>query len=157
MLVLLSSIVGFGQAQAAATTNKLDVTALVGRACSVSTTPVAFYVADKAVDTLATGSITVSCSAGTNFTIALDAGQNYNSVTDKRRVADGLGNLVEYDLGSYLYGQAWGDDGFTNPHPTISELASGGDDVFLVDGVLPGGQFKPGGFYYDTVIVFVTY
>lgn len=157
VLLLCSSLVCFSQAQAATAKTTLDVTALVGTACSVSTTPVAFIVVDQAVDTYASGGITVTCRAGTNFTIALDAGQNYNPTTLMRSASDGLGNLVDYDLGSYFYGQPWGDDGVTIPNPTISEAATGGTDVFSVDGILWGGQFKPGGVYNDIVNVSVSY
>lgn len=156
-LVLSSGLTIVGQAQAAATSTTFDVTATVGMTCNVSTSPVIFNVIDQGVDTFAKGSIAVICNPGMSFTIALDAGMNYNPVNQMRRVMDAMGNYLEYDLVSFFYGQPWGDGNLTHPADPISAVATGATDIFSVDGILPGLQFKPDGFYYDVVNVTVSY
>ncbi|HEY0719611.1 MAG TPA: spore coat U domain-containing protein, partial [Gammaproteobacteria bacterium] len=153
--MLLSGLAVVGSAHAGTVTTTLDVSAIVGIACSVSTAPVVFNVTDPFQDTFANGSVTVTCNPGMPFDIALDAGQNYNG--SLRGVKDSGGNRLDYDLGSTLGGQPWGDNGLTYWAPVVIAQATGGADEFTVYGTLWGGQPAFNGVYSDVVSVTVTY
>lgn len=156
-LMLSSTLAAVGTAHAATATATLDVTALVGQACTVSTAPVVFNAMDPSWDTFANGSVTVTCNPGTPFDIALSAGMNYNGATWLRGVKDSGGNRLDYDLGSTPGGQPWGDNGLTHWAPTLIAQATGAADVFTVYGLLFGGQFAPNGVYSDVINVTVNY
>lgn len=153
-LVLLPSLTVVGAVHAMTATSTLDVTAVVGQVCTVSTSPVVFNVVNPFSDNFATGGITVTCNPGMPFDIALDAGMHFNGV---RGVTNGMYRL-DYLLGSNKYSQSWGDNNLTYPAPTIFSIATGGADLFAVDGVLLGNQPPvPFGIYTDIVGVTVSY
>lgn len=151
-----SLMVSAGLANAASSSTTMDITALVGTACTVSASPITFNVIDPTapVDTVSQGYITVTCNPGVPFDIALDAGKNPSGGT--RFVANGLG-----DFGAYFFDyaglQPWGDGGITLPDPVVSAIASGGADVFVANGIFFSSQFIPDGVYTDVVTVTVIY
>lgn len=153
-MVLATSLAPIAASQGASTSATLDVTAYVGAACSLSTSPVVFQVVDPFSDTWASGSVTVTCTSGTPYNIALDAGKYYDGAI--RNMDDGLGDWLAYDLISPDFGP-WGDDGLTNFGFSVNAIATGSPDGFAVDGIVFGGQFKPDGIYSDIINVTVTY
>lgn len=158
-VTLLAAAVGpfaANQSLAGVSTATIDVTAFVGSACIVSTTPLVFHVMDPMIPdpTMANANITVTCNPDVTFEIALDGGLNSDGTT--RRVSDGLGHYGYYDLGNVTIGW-WGDNGFTSPYPTYFGVASGGTDVITVDGFFQPSQPLPNGVYYDVVTVTVSY
>ncbi len=144
--LLLSS--GLAMAGTASTT--LDVSVTVGNVCTVSTAPVNFGTYDSISGNNASGSVTVSCNVGANYSIALDAGAN-----GYRQLSNGLGNYMSYELYDPM-GNVWGDN-----YVTVSGFAysgaSTGTDIFAVNGQLAAGAAVPDGVYSDVVNVVVTY
>jgi spore coat protein U-like protein len=105
-----------------------------------------------------TGSVNVGCSTSeTPLSIALDAGLNYDGFY--RRMSNGLGNSVYYDLIDPPFFNYWGDDGVTHwaPSYNTSSSSAGTWDSFTVNAWLYGGQIVPEGWYSDSVYVTVTY
>jgi spore coat protein U-like protein len=114
LFVLSFGFIISGIAQAGTATSTLEVSATVGVTCSVSTTPINFgeYEAWKVVE----GSITVNCTPGTPYSIALDAGQHGDFWG--RKISNGT-EFIQYRLNTPMW-HYWGDDGATNGYETVS-------------------------------------
>lgn len=155
---------GIGSATAATTTANLSVTATVSHTCIVTTTPVAFGTYDpsalQAKD--ATGSVSVTCTLGTTYSIALDAGANAatpGNATTRRMLAN-ASNYLLYTL--YLdiaQSTIWGDGNHgTSVNPiAASHTGDGTAQHYTVYGRIPTAQYVAAGAYADTVIATVTY
>ena len=160
-LLLLLFIIGMSiffanavYAQQSVTTS-LNVNANAVAACSVTTSPVNF--GDYTGELLqAQGNIEVTCTDELDYTICLNAGQNFAG-ENIRRMTDGQGNYITYQL---MYGiTQWGDAPCDN---TISLVAvngsgSGSAQNYLVDGAALAGPTVPAGSYSDIVTVTVMY
>ncbi len=163
-LVLAASAAMVSNAgNAATTTGNLSVTATVTSACLVVTLPVAFGIYDptSGTPTDATGSVTVTCTFGTTYTIALDDGANPGMAGDvnTRRMLANASDYLPYNL--YLdagHATVWGDgiSGSLNP-TTGSFTATGLPQAYSVYGRIPINQYVAGGAYLDTVVATVTY
>ena len=151
-------------AQAATTTTTFNVTATVTSSCTVTATNLAFgsYNVLSASPTNATSTITATCTKGTGFTIALDAGQNAGGASNFSARAMTNGAATPSLLGYQLYTNSahttvWGDG--TNSSSTVSGTGTGpGAGVSnTVYGEIAANQNVPAGSYSDTVNVTVTY
>jgi spore coat protein U-like protein len=145
-----------GQAQAATATATLDVSATVGVTCSVSTVPVNFGVYEGE-QIGASGSITVTCTPGAPYNIALDAGQFYNGAW--RRLTNGTDYLI---YGIYNFGYIdWGDSDFDSTYrwgTSVSGTGSGSVNHHSVSAAIMGGAYGlSDGIYADVVGVTVHY
>jgi len=154
----LTSFLGFSLGASAATqTATLDVSVDVGGACSVSTTGIAFSY-DSNVNTTANGDVTVTCTTGTPYNIALDAGLHYSG--GYRHVSDGT-NTLQYVLGKDVsIGFEWGDSDYDNTYAFGSSLPDTGTGVaqpHTVYGLLYETPSAPTGTYTDVVTVTVYY
>jgi spore coat protein U-like protein len=156
MLVLSVCMLFSATAYAATETTTFDVSVTAVAACSVTATGITFpdYNGIGYVD--GTGDVTVTCSNGVSYNIALDGGLQH---TTWRRVTDGT-NYLNYDLWKD-FGQTsiWGDSDFENTYPTGSSYADTGTgtaQAHTVWGALFGGPQPPGA-YSDTVTVTVHY
>lgn len=147
---------------AATSTTTFDVTATVADACQVSATNLAFGDINSiaGVDANATSTVTVTCSLGTTYAIALDAGLNESTsgdVTTRRmkNTADAT-KFLSYQLYSVAGTTVWGDTAGTND---VTGLGTGLGVAATVFGTVPTGQedTAPAGSYSDTVSVTVTY
>lgn len=131
--------------------SSFDVTVQVASTCSISASNLTFsgITTGTTSNTDATSSITVNCSTGTPYTIALGNGNNYSG---GRRMTNGTTN-INY----YLYS----DSGRSTQWNTITTQAgtgSGSDQSYTVYGRIPSGQsVLYTGAYTDTVIATVTY
>ena len=162
MIAVLSflavSLLIAGAAYAATATATLDVSAWVGAACTVQTTPVDFGQYDDANITYGSGDITVTCPAAFPYNIALDAGLHYDEVY--RTVSDGI-NQMEYGIG--VPGNPlieWGDSDYDNTYPngaSISDVGDGSPQPHVFDAAIPPQGVFPDGVYSDTVGVTVYY
>src|SRR5687767_15231085 len=99
-LALLAAIAP-ATAQAATATANLSATATVINNCTISTAPLAFgnydpVSANAAADLDASGTVTIACTKGTTATIGLGLGSNASGST--RRMTDGSGNFLTYEL-----------------------------------------------------------
>ncbi|WVN41371.1 spore coat U domain-containing protein [beta proteobacterium MWH-UniP1] len=128
-----------------------DVTVQVLASCSISSSNMTFssITTGTTSNSDAASSLTVNCSSGTPYTIALGNGSNYMNV---RRMAWG---------GSYLNYLLYQDSARTaewNGVSTKAGTGNGSDQLFTIYGRIPSGQTLTNtGSYGDTVIATVTY
>lgn len=136
---------------AASGTSSFDVSIQVLATCSISASNMTFssITTGTTSNTDATSSLTVNCSNGTPYTIALGNGNNYSG---GRRMTNGTTN-INY----YLYSDS-GRSTQWNSASTQTGTGSGSDQNFNIYGRIPSGQSVPfTGAYSDTIIATVTY
>jgi spore coat protein U-like protein len=156
-----SLVVAFAAAPAFAAdaSSSLDVNATVAANCTVSASAVAFGDVDvtsgQAVQ--GTGSVSVTCTSGTAWTAAADAGAGSGADLAVRKMADGA-NLLNYKLFiDSARTQVWGD-GVEGATATFSDSGTGTAQTKTVYGLIPASQTGvPAGEYADTVQVTVSY
>jgi spore coat protein U domain-containing protein, fimbrial subunit CupE1/2/3/6 len=140
-------------ARAATATNTFAVTAQVAAKCTVSTSDIAFgsYDPTAGVDLDAQGSLTVTCTKGTSFTVGLDNGTSAISGT---RQMSGAGDVLGYEL----YSDSTRTTVWTNAAMPASQDAAGkAGNLLYVYARIPAGQYPTAGSYSDTVTVTVNY
>jgi spore coat protein U-like protein len=140
-------------------TSSLDVNATVTANCTVSTSAVAFGSVDVTSGQAAqgTGSVVVTCTNGTAWSAAADAGAGTGADLGHRKMASGA-NLLGYSLFTdSSRTQVWGD-GVAGATSLFSGTGTGASQTKTVYGLIPGGQSGvPAGDYADAVQVTVTY
>lgn len=137
------------------TTATASFSATVTSKCTVVSTPLNFGVAgtlNQVVDSSST--LTVLCTSGTPYSIALSAGLGAGATTAVRKMT-GTGGAVSYAL----YQDAarttvWGD---ANGVDTLSGTGTGTDQDLTVYGRVPIQVTPSPGSYSDTIVVTVTY
>lgn len=150
----------YGQSAWAATTNTtFDVTATVNDSCFVSATDLAFGVYDPSSGTPDEDSstITVTCTAGTDYDIGLNAGTASGaSVTTRQMTGPSPTDLLNYSLYSDSgHTTNWGD---TVGNDTVNvPSATGAAENHTVYGRIPINQYVTAGSYSDTITVTITY
>lgn len=154
----LLSILAFAQPAAAATTSTdFPISATISSTCSLSATGIAFgEVGTAGPTTLQTdglGSITVTCTNGGAYSIALDDGLHNVAV---QRNAQSGSNLLAYDLyKDPARGTVW-----TSAAASVTGTGNAAAQVIPVYGRIAAGlPFAPsnGSPYADTVLVTLTY
>ncbi|HEY0719612.1 MAG TPA: spore coat U domain-containing protein [Gammaproteobacteria bacterium] len=150
-LLLGSGLAVVGTAHAAIASGTLNVSANITSDCTVSTSPVDFGTVSGATGASATGSIDVTCSVLTPYTIALDGGANFDGTY--RRITDGV-NFMIYQLSDAATSQLWGDNSILG-----STVPGAGTGVAVNYGVSANlwPAVGPSGIYSDIVTVTVTY
>jgi spore coat protein U domain-containing protein, fimbrial subunit CupE1/2/3/6 len=139
--------------------SSLDVNATVTANCTVSTSAVAFgnvdVTAGQAVQ--GTGSVIVTCTNGTAWSAAADAGAGSGADLSHRKMASGA-NLLGYSLFTdSSRTQLWGD-GVEDATSLFSGTGTGSAQTKTVYGLIPAGQTGvPAGDYADAVQVTVSY
>ncbi len=157
MMVLAVS----GSASAATQTANLNVSVAYVGYCIVTTTPVNFG-STSSVPVFAQGDISVNCTAGLNYNIALDAGSNYNEYLG-RGLSDTTTVGFHYNLyksSNYTYENEWGDSDFGNTYASatsLSDIGNGSPQSHTVYGWLDTIGASTPGTYTDTVVVTVHY
>ena len=140
-------------------TSSLDVNATATANCTVSTAAVAFGNVDVTAGQAAqgTGSVIVTCTNGTAWSAAADAGAGTGASLSNRKMTSGA-NLLGYGLFTDAgHTQVWGD-GVGGSTALFSGTGSGTAQTKTVYGLIPAGQSGvPAGDYADTVQVTVTY
>lgn len=153
-------ILGFDPALATTTTTNLSVTATVSATCLVTASggDVAFGLYDPTSGTAndaGVGTVTVTCTNGTTYSIALGDGSYYST---GRRMRS---STTTYEYLSYgLYQEAgrttlWGDG--THGSVMSSLTGNGSAQAHGVYGRIPANQYVKPDSYLDTVVVTVTY
>ena len=147
---------GFAGAAHAQVTNTMPVQITIQNACNVSTVaPTTLDFGTQGpltanVDQTAT--ITVTCTTGANYNVALDGGGAAN--TNARRMVNG-GNTVSYqlyrDAGRTL---VWGN---TVNSDTLAGTGNGMAQALPVYGRVPAQTTPPAAVYNDSVTVTVSY
>ncbi|NML42962.1 spore coat protein U domain-containing protein [Ramlibacter sp. G-1-2-2] len=142
---------------AATATQTFGVKLVVQESCSIGTTPtdVDFGTHTRqttAVNTDAAGSLSINCSSGTPYTIALNGGLNATAST--RQMLSGA-NVAAYVLyQDSARATPWGNG--TTFGTTVSGTGTGAAVATPVYGRLTSLNF-PAGTYSDTVTATVTY
>jgi len=139
-----------GSAMAATTGTSFTVSATVVASCSVSATNLAFgsYTGSSNLDQ--TSTVSVTCTNGTDYSVALNDGANASGST--RRMLSGGSNYLSYEM----YSDA-GRSTVWNAATPVTGTGSGVAQSLTVYGRVPSGQNVPAGSYSDTVQVTVTY
>jgi spore coat protein U-like protein len=140
-----------GPVMASTATSNFDVTIQVMATCSISASDMAFgsITTGTTSNTDATSSLTVNCSSGTPYTIALGNGNHYSG---GRRMKSGDANINYFLYSDSARSSQW------NSTLVKTGTGSGGDQSLEVFGRIPAGQSVPFvGAYSDTVIATVTY
>jgi len=142
---------------AGTTSTSFSVTADVVASCAVQATNLDFgdYSAANASPDNATSTIQATCSPGSSFSIALDAGQATGATVAARSMTDG-----SYTLPYTLYTTSsdsviWGDG--TLMTSTVSDTGTGSQQSYTVYGQILAGQYVTPGNYSDTINVTLTY
>ena len=157
-MAILLAVFGSSASAATATAN-LGVSATVTNNCTISTAALAFgsydpVVANAAVDLDGTGTVTVACTKGTTSTIGLGLGANASGSV--RRMSDGAGNFLTYEL----YQDAprttvWGNSGAGLVTPAVAPSKAARN--FTVYGRVPSNQDVAAGSFNDTVVATVNF
>lgn len=138
----------------AAQTETFDVTITITSTCNIGVTTPATDVAfgsHPSTDTnaTATGTINVTCTPGTSYTVALDNGGNF---TTSRRMTDDGTNFVAYSLWQDAgHSQAWDDSA-----NLYNGTGNGAEQEITVYGLVPSANF-PAGSYSDTITATVAF
>lgn len=134
--------------------NTLTIQATVADACTVDaggTLNFGDYEPGQPSDLIASTTFNVDCVTPTDVSIGIDAGGNYDSGT--RRMADGPGNYLSYQLLNAARTAEWGDS-ITHPQPPqLFTGLSTGSNTITVEGTVPGGQNPVGSTYSDIVTI----
>ena len=156
VLVGTSTLAGVSAASATA---NLSVSATVTNNCTVTTAALAFGSYDPVVANASsgldgTGRLTVACTKGVAPAIALAAGSNASGAT--RRLSDGAGHFLEYDLfQDSSRSTVWSASGAGIY--TAAAATSKASRDFTVYGRVAGNQDVPAGAYGDTVVATVNF
>jgi spore coat protein U-like protein len=130
------------------------VATVVPQCYIVSTSPVSFVAGLLTATTTAIGTVSVQCTAGAPYTVALDNGQYFSG---SRRVANAAQTVfVPYQLYQDSgYSLPWGASQGVN---TEAQTGTGLVQSLSVYGLIPPQATTPApGAYSDTVVVTVTY
>lgn len=137
-------------------TTQFTVSATVLDNCAVSAGPLAFgpYSASSGSPVTANSSISVTCTSGLHYTVALDGGTT-TLTPAARAMTDGSHNLGYALYTSSGYSSIWGDG--TAGTVTQAGIGNGSAQPMTVFGRIPASQFVASGSYTDTVTVSVIY
>ncbi|MEI9994815.1 MAG: spore coat U domain-containing protein [Rhizomicrobium sp.] len=154
---LTTACLGAAPAWAGQATTTLAVSATVQSSCAVSAGNLAFgnYTAASATPNDVTSSISVTCTSGLAYTVALDGGTTTTTV-NARAMTDGATHNLTYALyTNNTHATLFGDG--TLSTQTASGTGNGAAQTISVFGRIPVSQFVTAGSYTDTVGVAVNY
>lgn len=161
ILVGLTFAAAATSAGAATDTTTFNVKIRITNTCDIHTvaaTDVDFgTVASTATNVDSDGRLTVNCTPGAAYTIALDNGENGTDV-NSRAMKSGT-NLVPYQLYTAAArgaGDVWGSTTGASGGNVLSGSGSGAAQVIPVYGRTPSANF-PAGDYQDVVTATITY
>src|SRR5262245_34061530 len=150
----------FGTPVSAATaTANLGVSATVTNNCTISTSALAFggydpVVANASTALDGTGTVTVACTKGTTATVGLGLGSN--SSAGARRMSDGAGSFLTYELyQDASHTTVWGNAGGSLLAPAAAPSKNARN--FTVYGQVAASQDVAAGSYSDTVVATVNF
>ena len=130
----------------------ITVSADVDNACTISGGSLAFGKYTWLADTTANMNITVKCTQGADYSVALNDG--LNAASGVRKMSDGS-NLLTYALFSDGSGTAW------NAQAAVSGTGNGADQTLTVYGRITAGQStvpaSSAASYGDTVVATVIF
>lgn len=150
----MACLVGVSSAARAQTADAaMGVSLVVAAECTLASTAMAFPGTGLIdADLTATAALTVQCTPGTAYTIALSNGAG-GAATDAMRQMTSGANTVDYMI--------YQDEANTLPWSPTDTLAvavaTGADEIFTAYGTVLAGQNVPTGTYVDSVVATITY
>ena len=159
-LALVMGAIGVSQVALADTAiGPMAVAAIVSGACTVGpsalTFPGATSAAIAAGNIDATGNVSVNCTVGSGYTVALNAGATTGATFASRKMASGA-QLLDYSIYSTAArSSVWGDG--SGGSVTVPGTGTGADQSIAAYGRIFSGQSVPAASYADTVNVTVVY
>lgn len=144
---------------AATTTTSINVTATVSDSCSASNTGVAFltYAPLSGSATNTTGTVSVTCTKGTAYNIALNVGTGTGASYSLGRVMTSGSDTLKYNLyTSSALTTVWGDA--TGGTAVVSGTGNGTSQISTIYATIPASQVNSkAGSYTDTVTATINY
>jgi len=151
-LLAFTLLGSLAEAQASTATGTFNVTLTVTSVCSVSASNMAFSSMPTGTTTSsnATSTLTVNCSNGAAYSVALDNGQNVSSSQRRMRLG-ATSNYINYNL--------YSDSGYSVPWATLTgQTGSGSNQTITAYGNVPSAQaIATPGSYSDMVTVTISY
>jgi spore coat protein U-like protein len=149
--------------QAATATGLMTVTATVAATCVVGTSTLAFVTATSAAiaagNVDAIGTVSVNCTSGSAYTVALSAGAGTGATVASRKMTAGAGATAQL-LPYTVYTTAarttvWGDG--STASATVAGIGSGVSQSIAAYGRIFQSPLVQAATYTDTLNVTVTY
>ncbi len=158
LAMMLSGFASTSSSLAATSTTVVPVTATVIASCTVTATALAFGnyngISGSMLDASAT--ITPTCTSGTSYAVALDAGLGSGATMTTRKLTGYDGGELEYGIFTDISrSTVWGDG--TGGTSMLSVTGTGIAQPATMYGRIPAGQTSAVGAYSDTVTVTLTY
>jgi spore coat protein U-like protein len=153
-LVLVVAATKTGEAGQA--TTQFQVSATVLNNCAVSASNLSFgnYSPGSGSPTDMNTNLSVTCTNGLTYTIALDGGGSHSVAA--RVMTDTNSDTLSYGLyTSNAYTTIWGDG--TGGSSTVPGTGNGSAQSIPVYGQIAAAQYVPAGSYQDTISVSVNY
>lgn len=156
-LLCLTALLGGAQAaMAQSSTATFAVTATVLPSCTVvGGVPLAFGIVTPGVQRDGSVAVTATCTVGTPYTLALDAGTGAGATAAVRRMTSGAATLDYTLYQDVARTTPWGDG--TAGTSTRSSTGTGLQQSFTVYGRVPSNAVAAVGVYTDTITVTATY
>lgn len=145
-------------AQAVNVTTTFGVTATINASCTVSATSMNFGTYVPATASTATNTITVNCSSGAPYTVALDKGTTAGATIAQRLMNNSTtaGHTLKYNIFTdNTYATIWGDN--TGTSVTVPGVGTGAAQQLTPNGQIPASQNAFSGSYTDTITATVSY
>jgi len=139
-------------------TANLAVSATIVATCTINTTPVAFGNYSGTALTYSSGGVSVQCTNGTTYTIALNAGLGTGATVSARSMSGPGSPSAQLGYGLYTtsgLSTIWGDG--TGSTVTAAGTGNGSSQSYTAYGQIPAGQYLAPGSYNDTVVATVTW
>jgi len=149
-----------GGAQAGTASTTMGVTMTVQSSCTVGATAVDFG-SPTLIDMSGTindstpGVITVTCTLGEDYSVALDAGSGTGATVATRKMTNGASTLNYMLYTDNTRAAVWGDGTLTTS--TVAGTGTGDPQTIDVYGQIPQQSNLRTGTYSDTVTVTVNY
>ena len=156
MAALVASVVillgGSQGATASSATTTFQVTASVVSSCTISATNLAFggYTLAQ-LD--AQSSLTVTCTNGAAYKVALSAGNGSGATVAARKMSSGSNTLTYSLYRDSARSTVWG----TTTADSASGTGNGAAQTLVVYGRIPANQSSPIGSYTDTITATITF
>ena len=137
-------------------TNQFLVTTTVVSGCTVSATPMVFFVPAPAnINVSSTSTLTLRCSPNVAYSIDIDAGLNPQGATGRRVANAAKTKFLSYDIfKDPPHSQVWGRGNLKN---VAGNSGATGQAVYTVYGLLNATSTMTADSYSDTLTITVTF
>jgi spore coat protein U-like protein len=148
-------------AMAATATDDMQVSITIQNVCTIAADDMNFGTqVDVATARTATSKVRVTCSGKGPIRVGLSVGDGLGSSYAQRRLDDGAGNTIDFNLYTAASGGGTviGDgNNSTSLLADVTAAGAGNTDEFTVHGYVPVQGPKPGGVYTSDLVATVSY